>query len=335
VACEVLPTAQGRAWIWASTMAAWGYMRAGQFAEAIATSDRAVEAHRALSASPLAWNQSIHTTIRTLSLAFQGRLADAETCATEEHRRGVEDSCEETQWMTSMALASVHLMQGRLDDAVQRGREAARLGREHGRLIVLRGALVSQAEALAQLGRADEAQQALDECDAISVPGVGVLEPDVNRARGWLAVSHDDLPAATELFGAAATKAREVGDHVGEFHAMSDLARIGQVQGRRLDELAAVVGGPLVGMRASYARARRRNSAADLESVASSLEQTGALLLGCGGLGRCQRRAHAGWRRPPCAVGPAHRNRSERALRRRPHALAGRRRSGQGNPVAA
>jgi DNA-binding CsgD family transcriptional regulator len=280
VTTPLLERASGRALVWAAVMANYGFGKVGQASRAVDAAERGAAAHRGLTGPPLPWNPSVHDSLRSYAVLYAGWIAEAEALAVDAYERGVAEGSVEARWDLAPALCAICVAQGRVRQAIRWGREAVAVAREHGRLVVVRVALIPLAEALALAGEPDEAARVLAELDALP-KHVRMKEAEAVRARAWTAVANDDLAGARRLLHEAVDVAADSGDLVSESTALHDLARLGEAGGvaARLEALAELIEGPLAGLRAAHAGALVQRDAARLATLSVEFEDIGALLL--------------------------------------------------------
>ena len=113
------------------------------------------------------------------------------------------------------------------------------------------------AEALALLGRDDEAAGVLADLKALPIPSVQLWMPEVLRAEAWVAAARGNTAEAAAQLEKAAAIANAAGEFVCESAALHDLVRLGAAAAplARLAELAELVEGDFVGARAHHAEA--------------------------------------------------------------------------------
>ncbi|GAA2701127.1 LuxR C-terminal-related transcriptional regulator [Micromonospora olivasterospora] len=143
-------------------------------------------------------------------------------------------------------------------------------------------AQAERAQAAALRGDAAHAAEAMAEADRTHAPGMAVLYPWLEQARGAV-LAAGDLPAAAKHLAALADRLREDGLAGHEVLVLHDLVRLDQaaapvgptcVDGgrrtvaQRLTELSERVDGPLPPLLARYARATGTDAADDLLAVA-------------------------------------------------------------------
>jgi DNA-binding CsgD family transcriptional regulator len=280
VITPLLERATGRALVWAAVMANYGFGKVGQASRAVDAAERGAAAHRELTGQPLPWNPTVHAALRSYAVLYAGWIAEADALATEAYEQGVAERSAEARWDVTPALCAICVAQGRVQQAIRWGREGVALAREHGRLVVVRVALIPLAEALALAGEPEEAARALAELDALP-KHVRMKEAEAVRARAWTAVANDDPVGARRLLHEAVEVAADAGDLVSESTALHDLARLGEagkVAGR-LHTLAEFIEGPLAAARAAHASALVERDAARLAALSVEFEQIGAVLL--------------------------------------------------------
>ncbi|MGW5669952.1 LuxR C-terminal-related transcriptional regulator [Micromonospora sp. NPDC003776] len=140
-----------------------------------------------------------------------------------------------------------------------------------------------RAQAAAWRGDATHAAEAMAEADRTHAPGMAVLYPWLEQARGAVYAGAGDLPAATKHLCALADRLREDGFAGHELLVLLDLVRLGQAGApvgptctdasrrtvaQRLAELSERIDGILPPLIARYARAAVDCSPAELLAVA-------------------------------------------------------------------
>ncbi|MFE9691484.1 LuxR C-terminal-related transcriptional regulator [Micromonospora sp. NPDC005806] len=140
-----------------------------------------------------------------------------------------------------------------------------------------------RAQAAALRGDAAHAAEAMAEADRTHAPGMAVLYPWLEQARGAVHAVAGDLPAATKHLGALADRLREDGLAGHELLVLLDLVRLGRATApvgptgtdggrrtvaQRLAELSERVDGMLPALVARYARAVVEGSPSELLAVA-------------------------------------------------------------------
>ncbi|MEX5720909.1 helix-turn-helix transcriptional regulator [Geodermatophilus maliterrae] len=210
-----------------------------------------------------------------LALELSGRFGHAVVRAHELHRTTLTRSAGAGDAVSALAVGSATLAAGRPVEAVRWLAEAAAglADRDPLGLLPLCRAQLAQAHALA--GDEVRARRVL----AVPSPSaVAVFAPETHLAHAWtaaLADRHEDaLAAALE----AASSAAGTGQPAVEARALHAVVRLGgtpEVAGR-LQELAGVVGGPLVRTCAAHAAALARGHGDLLDEVATEFESMGA-----------------------------------------------------------
>ncbi|SBT55076.1 LuxR C-terminal-related transcriptional regulator [Micromonospora narathiwatensis] len=140
-----------------------------------------------------------------------------------------------------------------------------------------------RAQAAALRGDATHAAEAMTEADRTHAPGMAVLYPWLEQARGAVHAVAGDLPAATKQLSALADRLREDGLAGHELLVLLDLVRLDRATApvgptctdggrrtvaQRLAELSERIDGMLPPLVARYARAAAEDSPDDLLAVA-------------------------------------------------------------------
>ncbi|WP_319462892.1 LuxR C-terminal-related transcriptional regulator [Micromonospora sp. RTP1Z1] len=147
-----------------------------------------------------------------------------------------------------------------------------------------------RAQAAALRGDAAHAAEAMAEADRTHAPGMAVLYPWLEQARGAVLAAAGDLPGATKHLGQLADRLREDGLTGHEVLVLLDLVRLDQAAApvgptctdggrrtvaQRLAELSEQVDGVLPPLLARYAHAAAAGSPAELLAVADGLAGLG------------------------------------------------------------
>ncbi|PWR14786.1 LuxR family transcriptional regulator [Micromonospora sicca] len=147
-----------------------------------------------------------------------------------------------------------------------------------------------RAQAAALRGDAAHAAEAMAEADRTQAPGMAVLYPWLEQARGAVLAASGDLPGATKHLGQLADRLRADGLTGHEVLVLLDLVRLDQAAAQvgptctdggrrtvaqRLAELSEQVDGVLPPLLARYARAAMADSTTDLLAVADGLARLG------------------------------------------------------------
>ena len=277
----LLRRVSGRALVTACFAAGTSMTYTGQTAGAIEATERGLATHLLLTGPPLPFGPYFHLVIRSAALLIAGHLAEARALAESEYDKAIkEESAEAQPWFSAM-LAQIALNEGRVATAARQAGESAGGFRALGWAQWVRFALVMRAHALALLGDAEAARDALAELDALAVPPSELPGPEVLRARAWTEVAAGDIVEGRRRLHEAVAMARSGGAWGSESAALHDLARLGRAAevAPRLRELAEFVEGPLAPARAAHAAALASPDALGLEAASSAFEACGALLL--------------------------------------------------------
>ena len=276
----LLQRAEGRTLASAGFTGAIALSLSGRLAEAVTAADRSIATLRVLSGPPLGIDAFMPLSLRIFALTCAGRLEEAAATGTAECEAAAAARSAGTRAFVSMYLARTLLTCGQVEAAARRAQEAAGLYRAGRFSTLLRVALIPLAQALALLGRRDEAREILAEIDSLGLPSSYVHGAELSRARAWTEVACDDLHGGRRLLEEAAAVAAENGDRVLEAAALHDLARLGWAKGAaaRLAELATGTEGELVPAQATHATALAAGDASGLEDASAAFEKLGAVL---------------------------------------------------------
>lgn len=278
----LLGRTSGRAFVWASQIAAFSLPRIGQIEAAFPVLDRGYEAHVQLT-EPIDRYPWIHHWLRCEALAHAGRLHESERLAEEQHQEGITSASLEAQAYFAWHLATVVGDRGHVVKAVRYAREGIALNRELGRPHYVGECLIGLATALALSGSPRDAAKALEAFDELELePATAMFKPvELTMARGWALVAAGDLETGRQRFGAAANQAQARGDLVGEAGALHCIARIGYASEvvDRVARLAEGLEGGLIAARAEHCAALSVGDVARLAATAEEFEQMGADIL--------------------------------------------------------
>lgn len=277
VILPVLDRAGSSVGIWARVMGSFILARVGQLERASRLVDPAPEETR-VTDSP--WGTAPLPVLRSWALLFAGDLDAAEDLADREYERGLTEGSTETEFLLGLVRALIELARGRPNRAARWANESVSLLRGHGRLIQLRAALIALAEAQALRGEPHTAKQTLEEVSALPIT-VRLMESELLRVRGWVALAEGDDSLATGLFTDAAGVAATAGDLVWEAAALHDLARAGSAPAalHRLSELAGLIEGKLAPLRARHCAAMAESDPEALIDCSEAFENLGMHLL--------------------------------------------------------
>ena len=219
---------------------------------------------------------------RNSALMFSGRLGETEELLTLVDRQLIDHPAAEARAFVAMQFAYLHPEQGRPMSAFRRASESHTLFQQLGRSVFVPGMYAVAAQALAMIGRAEQAAETLAALDALATPidPPPPVEGALLQARAWTAAAAGDLPTARARLEEAADYAQEIGSLVYAASALHDLARLGQAHqvAGRLHGLAAQVDGESVTARAAYANAAAAGDSQALDQVSEAFERMGANL---------------------------------------------------------
>jgi DNA-binding CsgD family transcriptional regulator len=280
ISVPLLETAKGRALVWAGINSAFTLARMGRFREAHEASDRAREAHTALS-EPINWYAWIHDFHVQDILSHEGELDAAHTGAMEMYQHGMIDRSPEAQGWFSWLLTKLVGERGYPHSAALHGRTAVGLFHQLGRPRFEHFALGHLALALALAGDERSASETLVRMDELGLPTALYFTTEVLQARAWTAANGGDVPKARHWLREAVTLGADIGDLVGQASALHGLARIGHADeaAEELLGLADRIEGRLGAARASHAAALAAGDTTELEAVSQRFEEMGAYLL--------------------------------------------------------
>lgn len=277
----VLSEPEGRAFVQAAVVAIPALAISGRTRDAVAVADRALAIRQALGDQPMMAGPGIHFVGRVVALGEAGHLEEAMALATEIYEDALDARNRSDQGWAALVLGRIGLLQGRLVTAARSFREGAAAFSDLGEVGQRRWCLAGLVLATTAAGDVAQADAACAALDALPSTSVLMMEPEVERARGWNARVHDDLGGAARWFRAAADRARAGGAFALEVQALHDLARAGvpEAAAERLAELTGIVDGELAPVRAAHARALVESDAAELDRCTDAFGSLGALLL--------------------------------------------------------
>jgi DNA-binding CsgD family transcriptional regulator len=133
-----------------------------------------------------------------------------------------------------------------------------------------------RAIALAVRGSSAEAAAALAALQKQRHPSWRFLDYEWALAKAWVAASQGAVSAAATTMLSAAETARTNGQFAAEVLCLQAVTQFGDGRAAgRLNELAAIVEGPRVGLAARFAAALRAGDGAELEAVSQEFERMG------------------------------------------------------------
>jgi DNA-binding CsgD family transcriptional regulator len=222
---------------------------------------------------------ALHIVERCLGLVEGGRLAYADAVAQLSYDWSVAGGHQLGQGWFAMLLARSAQTGGRIDEARRRFREAALVfadQRDHG---IRRWALTGVTQTAALLGRVSEAEAALDELDTAPRVAVHLLEAEVLRARGWLAIARGAVTEGRQRILDAAEWAAARGQHGHELTMLHDLVRLGDARAaERASTLAPTIQGRLASARGLHAAGLRTQDGDVLDEASASFADLAANL---------------------------------------------------------
>jgi DNA-binding CsgD family transcriptional regulator len=250
----------------------------GRTAEAVKVAEAGFTDHAALGDELAIAHPATHVINQVFALTEAGRLAEAGQLA----RAGADIVASQrvpiAQIWFAANLGRVATLQGRLATARRYYAEAAGLAEAHRFAGPRSLALSGLALALAMLGDADGAAQAL--AARSSGPAFGFLAPEQQLADAWTAHASRRPVEAAQRFRDAAARADSSGHRTAESWLLHDLMRTsGEDTSARLRDLAGECDSALVSARARHAVAARARDARELAAAADDFEAMEATLL--------------------------------------------------------
>ena len=277
----LLDRSGGRPFVESAIAAAPALAIAGRTEAAVDLADRAFAARIELGDQAVMSDPGIHVVSRVLALGEAGRLEEAAATATTAYDAALTSRQATGQAWFALMRGRIGLLQGDLASAIHHFLEGAAVFTDLDQPGPRRWCQASVVQAAAYAGDTSTADAALKALDGLAPTGMLMMEPEVDRARAWHAVLHDDIAAGHRALEAAASRARESGAYALEAGALHDLSRTGRPEAAadRLAELAGVVDGPLTAARARHASVLVADDAAGLDRCANDFVELGALLL--------------------------------------------------------
>jgi DNA-binding CsgD family transcriptional regulator len=277
---ELVDTTTGRGLAKACMTMAIGLARQGLADASLAASERGLREQLAL-AEPLDVYPYIYDMNRCEALAAAGLLHEYEAHARRKYDEALKEGSIEQQAFFSWYVARSSMERGRVNTAAQHAREAVALFHEIDRPLWMRCSLGLLAAATALGGEASESVAISDQFTNLPCAATLYMATDMLRAQAWAAIADGRESHARAKLEEAAELGERIGDRLGAAYALHDLVRLGRPKNvcDRLDALAAVIDGELVGTMAAHAHALRSNRPDDLESVSRQFERLGADLL--------------------------------------------------------
>lgn len=252
----------------------------GRGNEAIGVAETAYAAHVALGTQEVMPDPGVHFVMHTFAHSEMGHLVEAEATAEVGYRASVDSHIREGQAWFALLLGRNALVSGQVAAASNWFREGAAVFADLGENGPRRWCVSGRMLAAAQRGEAEEAKAAANDLDAIGPNPMRMMEPEVLRARGWVAWTQGEPEVALDRLREAARTAEDTGADALAVLAWHDLARLGRPAeaAEPLARLAERVDGDLAQVRADYVAALAAGDPERLESVADRFESVGALL---------------------------------------------------------
>jgi DNA-binding CsgD family transcriptional regulator len=212
-------------------------------------------------------------TSRLAAYRMAGRIPEMEKLAQTEYRRALELRNREKQGGAAGSLGWVALARGQLGSAIKYFRESTAVLENSYFPAVRRQSLAGLTEALALVGDAEGAEEALAQVGGDPIESVVWISPRFTVSSAWVAVAKGELTRAVELFLSAAEVARTNGQAAFEILALHSAARLGEAQvADRLAEMATWVEGPLVQAASTFATAIATADGDALDAAAQQWE---------------------------------------------------------------
>jgi DNA-binding CsgD family transcriptional regulator len=274
-----LAAARGRHFVEAATAAGPSLVMVGRHLDALALSERAYEERLALGEQPVLIGPGLHLLVQSLAAAEAGALRMADELATLVTTTASSIGSVEGQMWGGVIGGRGFLNQGRFDDARQQFDLAAGAAIDLNLVLLLGWAGGGSLLAAAQSGDAPGVRRCLDALDSLPPTELRLMAGELERARGWAAVTLGDVRRGVDCFVRAADTAADAKQPGLEVIALHDLVRIG-MNGHavRLSEVAARVQGDLAAARRSHADAVLADDHAMFADVASHFEAIGAVV---------------------------------------------------------
>lgn len=250
----------------------------GELGDADAASATAAAGCRVLAHAPGAVHQATAIgEFHTVALFLAGRVHEALAVA-DGYFRDCEALAGLPLTMATAAVGAAALSAGNLGTAI-RSLDPDRLGfSPHDDVSGLTHRFWAlYAEALARSGDLGGATVAIARARALHHPSWAYVEPTSLLAQAWVHAARGRVTSACDLGRQAAAVARAQGQRAREVLSLQACIQFGDtaVVAERLDELAAVVGGPRVGAVAAYARAIAAGDADGVAAVSREFEEMG------------------------------------------------------------
>jgi DNA-binding NarL/FixJ family response regulator len=254
------------------------YAELGQPDQAAA---KAVEAHQALARSEQGkFLRQPVTEFHTFALVASGRIGQAIEVA-ERHRRGQLGEPADVQAVAAEIVGMVMLAAGDLDAALRYLPEEIDSEMANSFHVVnsFQRFHLLRAQALARSGDADGAERTLRNARRHRHPAYVWVESTELLTAAWLAAARSRPSEARELACEAADFARDHDQLAREVWCLQTAVQFDDTgAAERLEELAALVAGPRVGVAARYAVALGADDATEIDRASMEFEEMGDLL---------------------------------------------------------
>ena len=211
---------------------------------------------------------------RTLS----GRLVEARALAAEALAIAQAAHDQESEATYQLLSGLVGVASGDIAAATRHFRESLAINRDLQDGTGLQWSAGGLATALGMAGDAAGAQEAVAPITGPDPEGAPLLWAELTlRGRAWAMVARGEVSAGAAILRDGAERLRQSGQRAVEVVLLHDLARLGHAGevADRLDELSALVEGPLVDACAAHARAHTGHDAMALEDAGEQLVETG------------------------------------------------------------
>lgn len=282
-ACAVLasPDVPTQVRLWLHTTATFAALCAGRYRQGSELAGAGI-ALAADAATPSPWVPHQLDWASCMALCGLGRLDEAAAAADRGYADGVRRQLPELAGGWAAFGGFVARIRGRLVRSTELYREGAALLGEHDPLRLGTVCLVDLAIALAQEGRPEAAQQALQA--ALDRLGDGVnraIGAWIVQARAWIAFGSGQHRLAVRLALHSAAVAEAGGGYGTAMIGLHTAARFGapELVCDRLERLVGVVDGPWAGMFWRHAVGLRDGDGRSLDAVAAEYAGVGAELL--------------------------------------------------------
>lgn len=280
VAQGLLERGQGRSFCQAATAAAPSLIMQARPVDAAALASRAVAERLRLGDEPVLSPAGLHAVVQAWALAEAGDFEHAEQLFQHVLAEVVSDGDREGQMWVGILHGRSLIDAGRYDEALLVFEWAATAATDVSLVPHLRWARGGALLAAAQMRDVVATRHALDALDACPPTRLGLMAPDILRARAWARVVQGDLARASGLLRQAAALAQDSGETLLEIIALHDLVRLGvPVELSRLEHLSDAGQGELTQCRSAHAVAAQSGDMGALTAVSERFESLGAVVL--------------------------------------------------------